>query len=248
MTFNVLDLCGCAGGATAGYQRAGATVTAVDLDAKALAQSPAEHRVTGDGLAYLREHGHRFDLVHMSWPCQRWAANGMRMEWPDLVTPSRALAEKIGIPYVMENVPRAPLINPSVLCGTMFNLTAVDDDGTLLYLQRHRSFEAPWAIWGLTPDSHHHPKGVQWAGAYGGARRDKREAREVRKGGAPPREAREPREPPAEMPAILVPQIRRQLVDRNGDDQLRRGARLGDGGGGKASGEEKSQFTHRHFL
>ena len=187
MSFNVLDLGSCAGGTVAGWQRAGATVTAVDLDAKALAQNPAEHRVTGDGLAYLREHGHRFDLVHMSWPCQRWAANGLRMQWPDLVTPGRALAAEIGVPYVMENVPRAPLQDPFVLCGTMFNLTAVDDDGTLLHLQRHRSFEAPWATDGLVPDSHAHPKGVQWAGAYGGARRDKVEARTIRHGGYVPK-------------------------------------------------------------
>lgn len=184
--FNVLDLASCAGGTVGGWQRVGATVTAVDLDAKALAQNPAEHRVTGDGLAYLREHGHRFDLVHMSWPCQRWAANGLRMDWPDLITPARRIVREIGVPYVMENVPRAPLMDPFVLCGTMFDLTTVDDDGTLLHLQRHRSFETGGWFPGPLPE-HRHLKGVQWAGAYGGARRNKVEARTIRHGGYVPK-------------------------------------------------------------
>lgn len=70
-----------------------------------------------------------------------------------------------------------------MLCGSMFGLTAVDDDGTQLHLQRHRMFETNW---GLRQPAHSHPKNVQWAGAYGGARRDKVEARTVRKGGYVP--------------------------------------------------------------
>lgn len=87
----------------------------------------------------------------------------------------------------MENVPKAPLRRDLVLCGTMFGLTATDDDGTPLHLRRHRVFESNVPL--VAPGSCVHPRGVQWAGVYGGARKDKVEARKVRKGGyVPPSE------------------------------------------------------------
>jgi DNA (cytosine-5)-methyltransferase 1 len=183
----VLDAFSCAGGAAAGYMQAGADVTAVDLDAKALDQNPAPRKVVGDAIAYVREHGHEYDLIHGSPPCQRWAAHGFREGWPDLIGPFRQACLEVGIPYVIENVhsARRELIDPVTLCGTMFGLIAWDDDGTLLYLQRHRMFETNWGLEHHLP-IHAHPKGVQWAGAYGGARRDKVEARTIRKGGYVP--------------------------------------------------------------
>jgi DNA (cytosine-5)-methyltransferase 1 len=78
-----------------------------------------------------------------------------------------------------------------MLCGRMFGLTTPDTDGTILTLDRHRLFECSgFPI--LIPE--HVPHGwktnrrdrIQVAGSYGGARRDKREAREVRKGGYVP--------------------------------------------------------------
>lgn len=60
----------------------------------------------------------------------------------------------------------------------------LDDDGTPLRMERHRLFEASFDI--MPPASCNHPSAVQVAGAYGGARRDKWEARNVRKGGYVP--------------------------------------------------------------
>jgi DNA (cytosine-5)-methyltransferase 1 len=54
---------------------------------------------------------------------------------------------KTGLPYVIENVDGAPLLNPVILCGTMF---------PKLRVLRHRLFEANFAI--LTPPHQRHPK------------------------------------------------------------------------------------------
>jgi DNA (cytosine-5)-methyltransferase 1 len=52
-----------------------------------------------------------------------------------------------GLPYVIENVDGAPLINPVVLCGTMF---------PKLRVLRHRLFEANFQI--VPPPHKRHPK------------------------------------------------------------------------------------------
>lgn len=197
-TRELLDLCGCEGGAAAGYMRAGWRVTSVDLDAAALRRNPADVTVRADALDYLTEHGHRFDAIHASFPCQRWTANGANpaaSNYPDLITPGRVLLDASGKPYVMENVPKAPLRRDLILCGTMFGLTTTDDDGTTLHLDRHRVFESNVPLYlpaGTRPVSPHRcgPRpGVQWAGVYGGARKDKIEARTIRKGGYVPADA-----------------------------------------------------------
>ena len=191
----LIDAASCQGGATAGYRRAGFYVVAVDLDASALALNVhADLTVQADALDYLERFGHLADAVAASWPCQRWAANGVvkRKEWPDLITPGREIVQALGVPYVFENVPKAPLRRDLVLCGSMFDLTATDTDGTLLHLQRHRVFESNIALTSPAGFEGHPaapcrgPKGKQWAGVYGGARTDKREAREVRRGGYTP--------------------------------------------------------------
>jgi DNA (cytosine-5)-methyltransferase 1 len=194
----LLELCACEGGATVGYQRAGWSVTAVDLDAAALRRNPANVTVVADALEFLSKYGRLFDAIHASFPCQKWSANGANPaagDWPDLITPGRLLLNATGKPWVMENVPKAPLRRDLILCGTMFDLTAVDTDGTLLHLDRHRVFESNVPLHlpeGARPVSPHRcgsRPGVQWAGVYGGARKDKIEARTVRKGGYVPPDA-----------------------------------------------------------
>jgi len=183
----LLDLCGCEGGAAFGYREEGWHVTSVDLDGAALRRNPADVTVQADALEYLAEHGHEYDAIHASWPCQRWSANGANSaadKWPDLITPGRELLQATGRPWVMENVPKAPLRRDLILCGTMFGLTAMDDDGTLLHLRRHRVFESNVPL--TAPNPCVHPRDVQWAGVYGGARKDKIEARTVRRGGYVP--------------------------------------------------------------
>ena len=68
---------------------------------------------------------------------------------PDLVGPIRELLKKVGKPYVIENVPGAPLESPTVLCGTMFGLNVI----------RHRHFETSHDI-GDVPAPCHHVKKV----------------------------------------------------------------------------------------
>jgi DNA (cytosine-5)-methyltransferase 1 len=186
----MLELAACEGGATKGLQRAGWHVTAVDIDGAALARNPADVTVKADALDYLADNWQDFDAFHASFPCQRWSANGANpaaSNWPDLITPGRELLEATGRPWTMENVLHAPLRRDLILCGTMFDLTAIDTDGTLLHLKRHRVFESNVPLTAPRPCSH--PRGVQWAGVYGGARKDKIEARTVRKGGYVPPDA-----------------------------------------------------------
>lgn len=51
-----------------------------------------------------------------------------------------------GLPYVIENVPGAPLLDPVTLCGSMFGLgTTVPGFGKQWFeLKRHRLFETNW--------------------------------------------------------------------------------------------------------
>ena len=88
---------------------------------------------------------------------------------------------------MIENVEdaRSELESPVLLCGRMFGLGTVDEDGTPLVLDRHRLFESNLML--LAPPHAKHDRTVQVAGAYGGARRDKHEARLVRKGGYVPK-------------------------------------------------------------
>lgn len=186
----LLELGACEGGASKGYMEAGWHVTAVDLDAAALKRNPADVTVVADALDYLVDHYEEFDAIHASFPCQRWSANGANPaaeKWPDLITPGRIVLNEIGKPWVMENVPKAPLRRDLVLCGTMFGLTALDTDGTMLHLKRHRVFESNVPL--DFPLTCHHPRHFQWAGVYGGARKDKVEARTIRKGGYVPADA-----------------------------------------------------------
>jgi len=121
----LLDLFCGAGGAAMGYYRAGFD-TIVGVDIKPQPNYPFEF-VQGDALEYVTEHGAEFDVIHASPPCQaysmagqQWRAEGR--EYPDLVEETRELLIKIGKPYVIENVPGAPLINPTVLNGALFGM------------------------------------------------------------------------------------------------------------------------------
>lgn len=56
--------------------------------------------------------------------------------------------------------------------------------GTPLVLDRHRLFECSLPLW--QPEHFPHDRTLQVAGSYGGARRDKAEARQIRRGGYVP--------------------------------------------------------------
>lgn len=155
----LLDLFSCAGGAGAGYAAAGFDVTGVDIDPQPRYPFPF---VQADAIEYLREHGHEYDAIHASPPCQAFSA--MRhmpdaKEHPELIEPTRELLEQLDVPWVIENVIGAPLVDAMVLCGTMFGLGAAG-----FALQRHRQFETNFNIEAPGPCDHDKPT----IGIYGG--------------------------------------------------------------------------------
>lgn len=188
----VLDVFCGESGAGEGYRRAGFAVLGIDNDPARLAANPGD-TILADALEVLAllDVLARFTLLHTSPPCQGYsrgtAALPDRLERYDrLIAITRELLIDTGRPYVIENVNDAApeLRSPLMLCGRMFGLGATDDDGTPLVLDRHRLFECSTFV--LAPPHPPHDPRVQVAGVYGGARRDKIEARKVRKGGYVP--------------------------------------------------------------
>lgn len=144
----LLDLFCCAGGAGAGYYRAGFDVVGVDINPQP--NYPFAF-VQTDALNLNPKFISTFDAIHASPPCQSYSdlakRNGNADAWPRLIEPIREVLFRSGLPYIIENVEGAPLLNPIVLCGTMFKG---------LRVLRHRLFEANFPI--LTPKHGPHPK------------------------------------------------------------------------------------------
>lgn len=111
------------GGAGMGYHWAGFEVVGVDI--KPQPRYPFEFH-QADALEFLQEHHREFDIFHASPPCQRYSRitrlNGRQEDHPDLLQPTIDLLVKIGKPFIVENVPGAPMTNYLMLCGTMFGL------------------------------------------------------------------------------------------------------------------------------
>src|SRR3989337_2338587 len=155
-----LDLFCCGGGAGMGYHLAGMEVVGVDIDPQP--KYPFAF-VQADALEYLAAHGHEFDFIHASPPCQKWSIItkcGGNIDHPDLIDPVRELLQRSGKPWVIENVPGSPLRDPIMLCGTMFGL------GTSrgYILRRHRYFEIPALGHVLTPTCQHTGYSISVAG------------------------------------------------------------------------------------
>lgn len=135
----LLDLFCGAGGAAMGYHRAGFDEI-VGVDIAPMPRYPFRF-VRGDALEYLAAHGHEFDAIHASPPCQAYSVcknlKTARSDYLDLVAPTRSALVATGKPFVIENVNGAPLKNPLMLCGSMFGL------GVL----RHRLFECNPPVW-----------------------------------------------------------------------------------------------------
>ena len=130
----LLDLFSCAGGAGMGYHRAGFEVVGVDIDPQP--NYPFEF-VQHDALTLDWDWVLEFDVIHASPPCQSYSdlakRNNNADAWPRLIEPVREMLEATGKPWIIENVEGAPLIDPVVLCGTMF---------PELRVIRHRLFES----------------------------------------------------------------------------------------------------------
>lgn len=134
----LLDLYCCQGGASAGYLAAGFDVVGVDINPQP--RYPWRFHQT-DALEYLAAHGHQYDAIHASPPCQAYSAcQRIRgREHPDLIAATRNALQATARPWVIENVEdaRPELQNPVLLCGAMF---------PGLHTYRHRLFETSFPL------------------------------------------------------------------------------------------------------
>lgn len=141
----LLDLFCGVGGCSMGYYLAGFDVTGVDINPQP--NYPFKF-IQADALEISLG---GFDCIHASPPCQRYSVAtigaGTEMNHPDLVDPIRQRLIHLNKPYVIENVPNAPLIYPRSLCGTMFKG---------LRVIRHRLFETNF--WFRNLYCHYHPR------------------------------------------------------------------------------------------
>jgi DNA (cytosine-5)-methyltransferase 1 len=177
----LLDLYCKAGGASKGYADAGFEVTGVDI--KKQKRYPytfiqADCLELMQDLDFLRS----FDAIAASPPCQTHSrtkhlrdAQGKGTDKVDLIPQTREKLIESGVPYVIENVPGAPLINPIQMCGSSFGLK----------VRRHRLFESNLTLIGSVCDHKSQGKPV---GIYGSMRD------EIPKGGHTAKSIEEARE------------------------------------------------------
>lgn len=163
--------CG-AGGGSVGYAQAGFDVVGVDLfpqpnnpafwtqdmkDAHGVGEADFTF-VQSDALAYMDSTDiSKFKAIHASPPCQAYSWSAKRwtnIERADLVAPTRERLIASGLPYVIENVVGAPLVNPATLCGISVGLPE---------LIRHRLFETNWPF---VPTTHIKHVGTVKDGTY----------------------------------------------------------------------------------
>jgi DNA (cytosine-5)-methyltransferase 1 len=150
MTYRLLDLFARAQGTSVGYARAGFQVTASDIGT--YDRHPEIHEfITADALDVLDDVAfcRTFDAIGASPPCQGYSRS---IHLPGthgalkLIVPVREKLERIGVPYVIENVESASvrdeMKDPFRLCGTMFGLGGVSPDGVQRQLRRHRLFDS----------------------------------------------------------------------------------------------------------
>jgi len=143
----LLDLFCGAGGAAMGYHRAGFEVVGVDIAPQPHYPFEFHQADWEDG---LEGYPHLdFDAIHASPPCQHYAPvtrwRGDAADHPDLLQPVVNHLRDIGIPWIVENVPYAPLRPDFVLCGSMFGLP----------VRRHRWFLTSWSGFDLVPPCDH---------------------------------------------------------------------------------------------
>jgi DNA (cytosine-5)-methyltransferase 1 len=152
----LLDLFCGAGGAAMGYHRAGFDVTGVDI-----APQPRYpfRFVQADAMTYPLD---GFDAIHASPPCRDHTRltqmhGTVGSGWMLPAIRDRLTAN--GQPWILENVPGAPMRADFLLCGCMFGLPA---------LRRDRWFETSWRGFNLRSPCHHIGYAVSVSGHPGG--------------------------------------------------------------------------------
>lgn len=132
----ILDLCCGAGGAGLGYYGSGFDVVGVDIVPQPRYPFEfVEADVMDEDIWELAE---EFDAIHTSPPCQSYSKNVKHLSKPKpkLIARLRHILVDLGKPYVIENVPGAPLQCPVELCGHHFGLR----------VKRHRLFECNFPV------------------------------------------------------------------------------------------------------
>jgi DNA (cytosine-5)-methyltransferase 1 len=151
----LLDLFCCQGGAAMGYHRAGFEVTGVDVVPQP--RYPFAF-VQADALEYLAEHWAEFDAYHASPVCKRYSTatpGRTRESHPDQIAATRAALQGAGRPWVIENVPGAPLRADLVVCGCTVGLHEIE---------RERWFETSWHARELRQPCYHRTSPITVAG------------------------------------------------------------------------------------
>ncbi len=77
----------------------------------------------------------QYDAIWASPPCQAYISVGRtrtKQKYQNLIPRTRSILQQSGLPYIIENIVPAPLVNPVTLCGEMFGLHVI----------RHRKFES----------------------------------------------------------------------------------------------------------
>lgn len=97
-----------------------------------------------------------FGLIWASPPCQAYIRSGTvnKAGRPRLIEPVRDMLTASGVPWIIENVPGAPIRADISLCGSHFGLA----------IRRHRVFETSWRAFSLLPPCDH---SVPVTGVYG---------------------------------------------------------------------------------
>ena len=146
-----------------GYHMVGFEVVGIDI--KKQKRYPFEF-IQKDALEVLQDMDYlrQFDLIHASPPCQTHSttrhlrnAQGKGTDKVDLIPQTRKGLIASGVPYIIENVMGAPLINPVMLCGSAFGLK----------VRRHRIFESNLKLQGTKCD---HKTQGRPVGIYGSMR------------------------------------------------------------------------------
>ena len=149
----LLDLFAGAGGAGKGYMDAGFDVTGVDIEPQP--DYPGTF-IQGDAIAYLAAHGHEYDAIHASPPCQASCTltkgTNKGAEYLNLIPATRALLALHDVPTVIENVQGSDLRRDLTLCGEMFGLGVI----------RHRYFELSGFPFLPTPHIKHRGRVAGW--------------------------------------------------------------------------------------
>ena len=162
MKLRCADLFCGAGGAAMGLHRAGFDVTGWDI--KTGLAYPFKRRIQNALDADLSG----FDFVWASPPCQAHSAlrncRPEKKEYECFIERTRAKLVAWGGPYIIENVPGAPLRDTVQLCGSAFDLR----------VRRHRIFESNIQLQG-TACYHAHQGQPMDVSGNGGQRVNRRE-------------------------------------------------------------------------